>query len=121
MKKSMTAAVAVALVGLLTATAKASSGGLPAEGSFLAIESSTTYIGAIKRAEDDDDLVARLVEAAGLADRVTLRPGLGLQVASAAETDLLELDPKPIKASGGAVTLTMAPFQIKTVKLKVSR
>jgi len=97
------------------------SGSLPAEGSLVSVEAETTYLGALKRAEDDGDLVLRLVEAAGKKDLATVKFGPGLQVVSAAETDLIELNPHPLGASGTSVTLEMGPYQVRTLKVKLAR
>ena len=96
-------------------------GSLPAQGSFLTVAAETTYLGAMKRAEDDSDLVLRLVEAAGRTDRATLQFGPGLRVLSAQETDLLELHPAPVSAAGGKVLLEMGPYQVRTLKIKVAK
>ena len=96
-------------------------GKLSPSGSFISLESDSVYIGSVKRAEDDNDLVVRLVEAAGRNGSVVIRLGLGLQALSATETDLLELNPKPISASPDAVRLDLGPYQVRTVKINMTR
>lgn len=99
----------------------AHAGSLPAAGSFIALDSGSVYLGSVKRAEDDDDLVLRLVEAAGNTDTALIRFGLGLQVKSGLETDLLELNPTPIPAAGSSVKFELGPYQVRTLKLKVTK
>jgi alpha-mannosidase len=97
------------------------SGSLPAESSLVSVEAETTYLGALKRAEDDDDLVLRLVEAAGKKGPATVKFGPGRKVVSAAETDLIELHPRPLDASGSSVTIEMGPYQVRTLKVKLAK
>ncbi len=97
------------------------SGELPDQSSFISLDSGSSYIGAIKKAEDDDDLVVRLIEAEGKSGPATLKLGQGLKIISAAETDLIELNPKPIPASGSSLSLGIEPYQIRTVKLKIKK
>ncbi|HUT52187.1 MAG TPA: glycoside hydrolase family 38 C-terminal domain-containing protein [bacterium] len=99
----------------------AHAGSLPSEGSFIALDSGSVYLGSLKRAEDDNDLVLRLVEAAGKNDTAVIKFGLGMQVRSGAETDLLELNPQPIPASGREVKFELGPYQVRTLKLKVTK
>ena len=100
---------------------EAHSGSLPAESSLVSLEAETTYLGSVKRAEDDNDLVLRLVEAAGKQGLATVKFGPGLKLVAAAETDLLELHPRPLAASGSSVTLEMGPYQVRTLKVKLAR
>jgi alpha-mannosidase len=102
---------------LLATRADQHQGKLPAAGSFLTIEGDDVYLGAIKRAEDDNDLVIRLVEAAGRNSPVVLKFQNGWKPTGAAETDLLEMDPKPLAVKGNDLALTLTPFEIKTVKI----
>jgi alpha-mannosidase len=95
-------------------------GPLPAEASFISLDSETSYIGAVKRAEDGNDLVVRLIEAAGTGGHATVRLGLGLKVLRAVETDLLELNPEPLDFKGKGVKLDIGPYQIRTLKIRVA-
>jgi hypothetical protein len=40
---------------------------------------------------------------------------------SASRTDLLEMDPTELMASGSAFTVNVRPYEIMTLKLKLSR
>jgi len=102
----------------LVAQAGAGGGGLPSQGSLLALESATSYIGSVKLAEDDNSLVVRLVEAAGESGPARIRLGMGLEIHEAWETDLLELDPRALRSSGASVSINMGPWQIRTIKIR---
>ncbi len=92
-------------------------GKLPASASFMKIDNPDVYLGALKRAEDDDGLVLRLIEAKGTTTsaRVTLEH-MG-RIGRAEETDLLEFNPKPLRAGRDSIDLTLGPHEIKTIKL----
>lgn len=96
-------------------------GDLPGEAGFFSLEADHVYLGSIKRAEDDGDLVLRLVEAAGKNEAATLKLGLGFKIISAVETDLLELNPRPLPAGASSLRLELGPWEVRTVKLKIGR
>lgn len=96
-------------------------GALPEQGSFISVDAENVYIGSIKRAEDDGDIVIRLVEAAGEETSATVTLGEGLNLVSAAQTDLLELNPAELMGSGSAFTVNVKPYEIVTLKLKLAR
>ncbi len=100
---------------------------LPREATALSCRSRSTYVGAIKRPEDNPDkadtkyhqIVVRLVEAAGHPDTVTLKFGTQMTITDVKETDLLEFSVNPIKGDtrDGEVDIRMMPHEIKTVKI----
>ncbi len=99
---------------------------LPREATVLSCRSRSTYVGAVKRPEDNPDksdaryhqIVVRLVEAAGRPDNVVLKFGPGFTICDAKETDLLEFSQKPVPGqSHGEVAIPMNPFEIKTIKI----
>ena len=94
-------------------------GTLPGAGSFLSLEGDDVYIGALKKAEDDDDLVIRLVEAAGRNSHAVLNFEGNRRLAGAAETDLLEFNPQALSFSGNSLALDLTPFEIKTLKVSL--
>lgn len=94
-------------------------GALPGSGSFISLEADDVYIGAVKHAEDDDDLVIRLVEAAGRNSRAVLKFEVNRRVTGAAETDLLEFNPQTVTFSGNSLALDLKPFEIKTLKISL--
>jgi alpha-mannosidase len=96
-------------------------GPLPAAGSFVSLDNPDVYVGALKRAEDGDDLVLRLVEAAGAKSGVKVSLNNMGKISRAAETDLLEWNPRALKTDKGSIELNMNPYEIKTVKLTLEK
>jgi alpha-mannosidase len=92
-------------------------GPLPDQVSFLSLDSGSAYIGALKKAEDDDDLVIRLVEAAGRNSHAVLKFEGNRRLTAAAETDLLEFHPQALPFSGNSLALDLTPFEIKTLNV----
>ncbi|QHW31388.1 alpha-mannosidase [Paenibacillus rhizovicinus] len=84
--------------------------------SLLDCDKPNIIVDAVKMAEDGSGAwVARLYEAKGASTRAALR--LGLDIASAAETDMLEdgvICPVPVE--GNAVMLAFKPFEVKTLR-----
>ncbi|OGP58448.1 MAG: hypothetical protein A2V67_02425 [Deltaproteobacteria bacterium RBG_13_61_14] len=104
---------------LLAARTDQHAGAWPASASFLTLEGDDVVIGAIKKAEDDDDLVIRLVEAAGKDSRAVLKFRENWKVTAAAETDLLEFNPQAVPFSGNSIALDLTRFEIKTLKVSL--
>ncbi|MEJ2186015.1 MAG: glycoside hydrolase family 38 C-terminal domain-containing protein [Gemmatimonadota bacterium] len=85
-------------------------------GPFLRIEGGTAVLGALKRAEDGDALVVRLVEREGRAGvtRITLPWPF-----TATETDLLERPTgQPRQADTGTLDVPLRPWQIETLVVR---
>jgi len=99
--------------------ASAHKGDLPSEASLFSLESESAYIVSLKKAEDDGDLVIRIVEGEGKDTSAKLKVNPIFKIKSAAETDLLELNPKPLKADLNSLAVPMGHFEIKTVKLSL--
>lgn len=74
-----------------------------------------TQLTALKTAEDGRGLILRLVECAGSAETITLRPPC--PCASAYRCNLLEDDGETLPVQHGTVTVVMAPWQIVTIRL----
>ena len=87
----------------------AHSGSWPLEGSFVKVESNSTYIGSIKRAEDGPELALRLVEAAGRDDTATISFGFGVKIISSVETDLLVLNSESVRYSAYEIKFSIGP------------
>ncbi|KKC46846.1 alpha-mannosidase [Paenibacillus sp. D9] len=85
--------------------------------SFLLPDHPHVMVEAVKRAEDDGDLVIRLYETAGTRLKTTVRAGFALSEAWLA--DLMEQKQHPLEISGGAVELAFDPFEVKTLKLSL--
>ena len=96
-------------------------GDLPSEANIISLNSGSAYIADLKKAEDDDSLVVRVVESAGKDTTAILKVGQNLKIADAAETDLVELNPKPLTHDAKSVSFPVGHFEIKTIKIKVVR
>jgi alpha-mannosidase len=89
--------------------------GEAASRSLLALDTPNVIIEAVKRAEDDGDVVLRLYEATGADAEAALT--FGFPVEAAAEVNLMEEAPQPLTVTDNAVALSFGPFEIKTVKV----
>ncbi len=78
---------------------------------------SSLALDAVKRAEEGQEIIVRLHESHGQAGRHHLEFGYGID--QAFECDLLEQVVQKIKPSKGKLTLKFAPFEIKTLRLKL--
>jgi len=101
---------------LIARVTSSHSGELPASKSFLSISASNVVVTALKKAEDDDNLILRFYETNGqpcIAEVHTSIP-----VKFVAETDLLErpIGPKE-PAVNGAFPVKASKYAIKTYKL----
>ncbi len=92
-------------------------GGLPASASFVSLDNPDVYVGALKRAEDSDDLVLRLIEAKGLEGSVKVTLSHMGRIRRTEETDLLEWNPRHLPGSRNSIELNIKPHEIKTIKL----
>jgi alpha-mannosidase len=100
---------------LLARTEPNHDGPLPAAHSFLAIDSPSVFLTAMKKAEDDDSLVLRLVRLGDeKGESIVTLPGV---VAEAAETDLREKDYSGLAPERDRLRLAVRPYEIKTVKV----
>jgi alpha-mannosidase len=90
-------------------------GSMPAERSWISVENPNVTLTSVKKAEDSDALVFRLVEWAGKASEVKLHVPTG--ATSATETNLME---KPmgqaLPMQGDMVTVPITPYEILTVE-----
>lgn len=74
-------------------------------------------VDAVKKAEDNREVIVRLHEAHGESGRSRLE--FGYLVEQASECDLMENTITKLKPSRGKVTLKFAPFEIKTLRVKL--
>lgn len=99
-------------------TPGAHDGELPAAFSFFSADADNVMLTAVKRAEDGDGIILRLVETEGR--KATTRITLPWSIASAFDVNLIE-DPvpsaTPIAVESAALSLELGPFEIRTVKL----
>jgi alpha-mannosidase len=92
-------------------------GTLPPSYSFVTVSPGNIIITAVKKAEDDDSLIVRLLEFHGIAVRAELL--FGMQIQSVAEVDLLERA-RPANTATcrrNLVSVTAGPHSIVTLKL----
>ncbi len=86
-----------------------------ASGAMLSLDALNVVIDAVKKAEREDALVVRMYECHGIGAECRL--DLGFKVGNASECDLLERDQTKLKLDGSSLSLSLRPFEIKTVKL----
>ncbi len=94
-------------------------GTLPGRHGFAEVDPGTLIVTAVKPAEDGSgDIVVRLYESMRTATSCTL--STTLPVRSAELTNMLEEPQAPAEVANGGVALAFRPFEIKTVRLKLS-
>lgn len=92
------------------------SGTLSARYSFVSCDTRGVFVETVKKAEDGDGYVIRLYEAFKETKTVALR--FGIAVREAYICDLEENEESALSVSDGAVSFTVKPFEIVTVKIK---
>ena len=93
-------------------------GSRPACASFCRVKGTNVVLTALKRAEDGDGFVARLIETEGRHAEVTVALPL-LDITGACLTNPVEEDTEAITVRGHSVTVGVAPFGITTIRLRV--
>ena len=105
-------------VPLIALPVEARPGLLGAAGTWLDVECSprdSVAVGALKKAEDSDDLILRLVELHQRRARVKVR--FGFEASGVVECDLLERDERRMPAGRTGFTFEIRPGQIRTFRL----
>lgn len=92
------------------------SGTLSERYSFVSCDTRGVFVETVKKAEDGDGYVIRLYEAFKETKTVALR--FGIAVNEAYICDLEENEESALPVSDGAVSFTVKPFEIVTVKIK---
>jgi len=90
-------------------------GKLPSEKSFVSTSNPFAVITAIKKAEDDNDVVIRLLEAEGISKNIKLN--LDKEIDKIAKTDLIEENPVYLKQSGKTIGIQLGKDAVDTYKL----
>jgi hypothetical protein len=86
--------------------------------SFCEVDQPNVLVTALKPSEDDEGIVIRLWETLGKETDVGVK--LPIQrIKEAYLTNLVEERLKPVEVAGNTVTLTVKPFEVATLKLKV--
>jgi alpha-mannosidase len=101
---------------LVSVTAARHDGILAPEHSFVHISPDNVIVTALKRAEDDNELVLRFYEWAGKDGDVKIQFSAAAE--SASETDLMEKATANLRIENGALVLHTKPYEIKTVKVR---
>ncbi|MBD2870886.1 alpha-mannosidase [Paenibacillus arenilitoris] len=94
--------------------AKVQPGELPSVHSFVSFTGEHVVLDTVKPAEDGSGTIVRLYESSGGREKVAL--GWPLPISGAFVSNALEEDLEPVEAAAGAVELSFAPFEIKTIK-----
>ncbi len=83
------------------------------------VQSKGSLVTVVKRAEDGNGLILRIVETRGVGDVVRIRCHERLQAADA--TDLLERNRpgEQVHLDGADIEVTMTPWEIKTVRIRL--
>jgi len=82
---------------------------------FFSLDDPAVVLGAVKLAEDGDQIIVRLHESGG--GHRTVRLASALPFKGAALVNLLEEEDDPVDWKDGGVSLALRPFQIVTLKL----
>jgi len=92
------------------------SGSMPSVQSFCAVDKDNVLITTLKRAEDGEDIVVRLLETAGVETVVGVDlPFAGF--ARAVETNLVEQGARPLEGEGTHFRIRLEPWRVATVRL----
>ena len=93
----------------------AHAGEAPANRTFLGVDAPNVHVEALKKAEDSDALIVRLVEREGATSAVTVTLPRPIQEAS--ETNLLEVDESRADFEQDRLQLVMRPYEIRTFRV----
>jgi hypothetical protein len=96
---------------------KHTEGHRPASDSFCQIDCDNVLITSLKRADDGDGLILRLVETLGQATQATVALPF-VEIADALATDLVERNGQPVTFDTHSVTVELAAFGLETVRLR---
>ena len=89
---------------------------LPQQCSFAHVESENIIIEAVKKAEENDDIIVRLYEAFGA--RTTTRVTFALDVKAIWEANLLEEPEAELVCREKTVVITLKPWEILTLRVR---
>jgi len=93
-------------------------GRLPRRWSLVEAGCANVVVETVKVAEDSDDLVVRLYECYNQRGPVTLRFGAPIEWAAACS--LIEDGAERLPYTGQTLTLDMAPYQVRTIKVRLA-
>ena len=87
--------------------------------SFCQVDQSNVVLTTLKRADDDNGLIVRLMETQGEATETTVSLPF-VNIAGANRTDVVERNGKPIACEGNRVTVTVPAFGITTFRVRTA-
>ena len=106
--------------GLIPIVEKPHEGRLGCVGSFISITPENLVITAVKRAEDDGDVVLRLYETMGRKTEGEVSFNIGKKIKSAYKTNLLEDEIlEEVKIEQNKVKFLVGPYEIVTLKVSL--
>ena len=85
-------------------------------GSFINLDCDNITLEAVKKCEEEDAYIVRMVEKTGRTTNATVT--LFADITYAAECDLIERNDVPVEFSGNTISFTAKPFEIKNFKVK---
>lgn len=92
-------------------------GGNDKEGSFMQLSTDAVTLEAVKKCEDGDGYIVRMVEKTGRTANVTLT--VFTDIKSASECNLIEREDVPADFDGNKISFRINPFEIRTFKIKI--
>jgi alpha-mannosidase len=90
--------------------------GLPSSFSFASVKADNILISAIKKAEDGNNIVMRLVDLRGNTTRANIN-WFG-KVDEVDSTNIIEEDGKVLSRGQNKINMTIAPYSIETIRIK---
>ncbi|MDZ4858757.1 MAG: alpha-mannosidase [Candidatus Hydrogenedentes bacterium] len=93
----------------------AHNGDLSPVSSFASVDAENIIVDWIKKAEDSNALVIRLYEAYGQRGPITIT--FGQKPSKVMECDLMEENDKTVTMKGNSVTLSVTPYELRTLKV----
>ncbi|TDO91297.1 alpha-mannosidase [Halanaerobium saccharolyticum] len=102
---------------LKTVIAQSESGEQPQQKSFVDVDSASTILETVKKAEASDDLILRFYEYGSRREKV--RVDLGRELKEVSECNLMEKETTKIAAESTSFEFEIKPYEIKTFKVKL--
>ena len=84
---------------------------------LLTVDAPNVIVETVKKAQDSDNLIIRLYEAAGCSARANLN--FAMDIKHIEQVDMMEENPIPLSAPGTYLPLSFRPFEIQTLKISV--
>lgn len=90
--------------------------GLPSSYSFASTDASTVQISTIKKSEDENSLIMRLVDRQGMTTNANIK-WFG-QVNEVTKTNIIEEEDQPMNKSATGISMKINPFSIETIRIR---